>query len=96
MVSVFFGIQAPYGMKRDRNVKMEHTKISTDIEQNIKQFQQLFADSADIKMKEMRLGKGKKRRCFLAYIEVAVSNMLLETTALGDCWRHYRSCRTET
>ena len=38
---------------------MEHTKISTDIEQNIKQFQQLFADSADIKMKEMRLGKGK-------------------------------------
>ena len=43
-------------MKRDRNVKMEHTKISTDIEQNIKQFQQLFADSADIKMKEMRLG----------------------------------------
>ena len=43
---------------------MEHTKISTDIEQNIKQFQQLFADSADIKMKEMRLGKGKRRRCF--------------------------------
>ena len=34
---------------------MEHTKISTDIEQNIKQFQQLFADSADIKMKEMHL-----------------------------------------
>lgn len=62
---------------------MEHTKISTDIEQNIKQFQQLFADSADIKMKKMRLGKGKRRRCFLAYIEVAVSNMLLETTALG-------------
>lgn len=62
---------------------MGHTKISTDIEQNIKQFQQLFADSADIKMKEMRLGKGKRRRCFLAYIEVAVSNMLLETTALG-------------
>ncbi|MDY6280146.1 MAG: spore germination protein, partial [Roseburia faecis] len=62
---------------------MGHTKISTDIEQNIRQFQQLFADSADIKMKEMRLGKGKKRRCFLAYIEVAVSNMLLETTALG-------------
>ena len=51
-------------MKRDRNVKMEHTKISTDIEQNIKQFQQLFADSADIKMKEMRLGKGKKKTLF--------------------------------
>ena len=62
---------------------MEHTKISTDIEQNIKQFQQLFADSADIKMKEMRLGKGKRRRCFLAYIEVAVSNDGFGETAGG-------------
>ena len=40
---------------------MEHTKISTDIEQNIKQFQQLFADSADIKMKENASGKRKKK-----------------------------------
>ena len=63
---------------------MGHTKISTDIEQNIRQFQQLFADSADIKMKEMRLGKGKRRRCFLAYIEVAVSNMLLERCIIHD------------
>lgn len=62
---------------------MEKTKISTDFEENKKQFQKLFADSADIKMKEMCLGKGKGRRCLLAYIEVAVSNMLLENTALG-------------
>ena len=48
---------------------MEHTKISTDIEQNIKQFQQLFADSADIKMKEMRLGKGKRRGRFIYFPE---------------------------
>ena len=47
---------------------MGHTKISTDIEQNIKQFQQLFADSADIIMKEQLQGKGKRRRCFLSYI----------------------------
>ncbi len=33
---------------------MEHTKISTDIEQNIKQFQQLFADSADIDKETLR------------------------------------------
>lgn len=63
---------------------MEHTKISTDIEQNIKQFQQLFADSADIKMKEMRLGKGKKRRCFLAYIEVGSQQYAAGDNRIGE------------
>ena len=61
----------------------EKTKISTDIQKNIDAYRKLFADCADIKMKEMWLGSEKKTRCFLAYIEVAVSNMLLETTALG-------------
>ena len=37
---------------------MEHTKISTDIEQNIKQFQQLFADSASGKRKKKTLFSG--------------------------------------
>ena len=59
------------------------TKISTDIQKNIDAYKEVFADCADIKMKEMRLGQEKTTRCFIAYIEVAVSNMLLETTALG-------------
>ncbi len=68
MVSVFFRYTGTLWDEKDRNVKMEHTKISTDIEQNIKQFQQLFADSADIKMKEMRLGKGKKKKTLFSGI----------------------------
>ena len=48
-----------FHIKRDRNVKMGHTKISTDIEQNIRLFKQLLAESEDFKMKEMRLGIGK-------------------------------------
>ena len=58
-------------------------KISTQLDENIAAFQQLFADCADIKNKQMRIGQKKGRRCFLAYVEVAVSNMLLENTALG-------------
>lgn len=59
------------------------TRISTDLELNIDRYQRLFADCADIKMRRMALGQNKSRECFIAYIEVSVSNMLLETTALG-------------
>ena len=59
------------------------TIISNHLEENIRVYQALFKDCADIKMRSMFIGREKKRKCFLAYIEVAVSNMLLENTALG-------------
>ena len=49
----------------------------------MKAYQQIYKDCSDIKMREMMLGRKKNVRCFLAYIEVAVSNILMETTALG-------------
>lgn len=49
----------------------------------MKAYRQIYKDCSDIKMREMMLGKKKNIRCFLAYIEVAVSNILMETTALG-------------
>ena len=60
---------------------MGQTKISINLDENIKHYRELFKDCDDIKMKEMKLGN--TRRGFLSYIEVAVSNMLLENTALG-------------
>lgn len=59
------------------------TSVSENIKENIKVYQQIYKDCSDIKMREMMLGKKKNIRCFLAYIEVAVSNILMETTALG-------------
>lgn len=59
------------------------TLVSENIKENIKAYQQIYKDCSDIKMREMMLGKKKNVRCFLAYIEVAVSNILMETTALG-------------
>lgn len=49
----------------------------------MKAYRQIYKDCSDIKMREMMLGRKKNVRCFLAYIEVAVSNILMETTALG-------------
>lgn len=59
------------------------TSVSENIKENIKVYRQIYKDCSDIKMREMMLGKKKNIRCFLAYIEVAVSNILMETTALG-------------
>lgn len=59
------------------------TSVSENIKENIKAYQQIYKDCSDIKMREMMLGKKKNVRCFLAYIEVAVNNILMETTALG-------------
>lgn len=59
------------------------TLVSENIKENIKAYRQIYKDCSDIKMREMMLGRKKNIRCFLAYIEVAVSNILMETTALG-------------
>ena len=59
------------------------TSVSENIKENIKAYRQIYKDCSDIKMREMMLGRKKNIRCFLAYIEVAVSNILMETTALG-------------
>ncbi len=64
---------------------MEKQRISVDIEENIKRYRQIYTDCADVKMQEMYLGENRSCKCFLAYIEVAITNTLLWNTALGRC-----------
>ena len=45
---------------------------------------QLFANCADIKKKEMCIGQHQEIRCFLIYIEITLSSVMLRTTALGN------------
>lgn len=59
------------------------TKVSKNINKNIARFKEIYKDCADIKMRSMWLGEKKGRECFLAYIEISVSNTMLEQTALG-------------
>ncbi len=58
-------------------------RISTNIETNIQIYKDIYKDCSDIKMREMQLGRNQNRKCFLAYIEVSINNVLLERTALG-------------
>lgn len=58
--------------------------VVNDIEENIKNYQELFSDCADIKMRRMFLGKDMNICCMVAYIETSVSNMILERSVLGQ------------
>lgn len=61
---------------------MNQTPVFIEIQKNIEGYKDIFKDCADIKMKEMTLGKGK-RRCFLAYIEVNLQSTTFEASAVG-------------
>lgn len=63
-------------------------KISTVLQENIDEFNALCADCDDIIRRTMRLGKETKVDCFMAYVEVAVSNMILEDSVLGRLLNH--------
>lgn len=58
-------------------------KIVPDLKENIEAFRQIFSDCDDIKTRRMKLGRELGVECFIAYVEVAVGNMLLEDSVLG-------------
>lgn len=51
----------------------ERLMVSTDLQENIAVFEEIFADCRDIMRRSMQLGKSGKVCCFLAYIEVTLS-----------------------
>lgn len=63
-------------------------KISRDILENEKYIRSRCAGCADILIRPMMLGKGTRVRCLVVYIEVAVSNMMLEDSVLGKLINH--------
>lgn len=62
---------------------VQKTKVSSHIDKNIEKFKEIFGQSADIKMKEMVLGKDGNVRCFLAYVEVALASGMLKSSSVG-------------
>lgn len=67
----------------------EPVKISTDIHKNEKYIQEQYKNCADILIRSMRLGENRKVDCLMVYIEVAVSNMMLDDSALGKMINHF-------
>lgn len=63
-------------------------KISRDIQENEAYIRRRCEGCADILIRPMMLGAGTKVRCLVVYIEVAVSNMMLEDSVIGKLINH--------
>ena len=64
-------------------------KIYHDLRKNEAYIREKFENCADILIRPMRLGNESKIDCLIVYIEVAVSNMLLDDSALGKMINHF-------
>lgn len=58
--------------------------MTTNIDENIKSFRQIYSDCSDIKMQEMYLGRDASIKCFVAYIEVTCAYPVSITVHLDD------------
>lgn len=58
-------------------------KISGNLKENAQIIRQMIKGCDDILFRPMKLGKAQETDCFLIYIEVAVSNMMLEDSVIG-------------
>lgn len=63
-------------------------KISKDIRENEAYIKERCTGCSDIIIRPMMLGNEKKVRCLVVYIEVAVSNMVLEDSVIGKLINH--------
>ena len=64
----------------------------TDLRQNIESMEIFFHDCADIKKKQMKLGKNQDTACYLTFIEVSVD---MGTSALGETLKYLNSLSQE-
>ena len=63
-------------------------KISCRIEENEAYVRKRLENCDDFIIRPMLLGEEKKIRCLVVYIEVAVSNMVLEDSVIGKLVNH--------
>jgi len=68
---------------------MEKTKISSSLKENEAYVRARCENCADILIRPMRLGEKSKVDCLMVYIEVAVSNMMLDDSAIGKMVNHF-------
>ena len=80
------------GMKRGGKLlkKLEESrKVSANLRENEKYLRNRLENCSDILIRPMRLGDKHKVDCLMVYIEVAVSNMMLDDSALGKMINHF-------
>lgn len=62
----------------------EQTPIVKELQTNIIEFEHMFEGCADVKRRSFALGKNADVDCYIAFIEVTVSNMMLSESILGN------------
>ena len=80
------------GMKRGGKLlkKLEESrKVSANLRENEKYLRSRLENCSDILIRPMLLGDKHKVDCLMVYIEVAVSNMMLDDSALGKMINHF-------
>ena len=65
------------------------TEISRNVHKNEAYIRKRCENCADIMIRPMRLGDERKTDCLMVYIEVAVSNMMLDDSAIGKMINHF-------
>lgn len=73
----------------------QKTPVSKQLDENVERYRQIFADCADIKMREMKLGKRQSVGCMAAYIEVAGGDLMFEHSLVGRFLNDMCSCPDE-
>ncbi len=67
----------------------KQTKISESLRENEKYLRNRLEKCSDILIRPMRLGEKQKVDCLMVYIETAVSNMMLDDSAIGKMINHF-------
>ena len=67
----------------------DQRKISANLRENEKYLRSRLEKCSDILIRSMRLGEKQKVDCLMVYIEVAVSNMMLDDSAIGKMINHF-------
>ena len=68
---------------------MEKRLISSNLRENEAYIRVRFENCDDILIRPMKLGDERKVDCLMVYPEVAVSNMMLQDSALGKMINHF-------
>ena len=71
-------------------------EISAQLQKNEKEIARLCADCADIIQKKMKIGRRKQVSCLLVYVEMAISNLIMEDSALGKLLTQLEELEDET
>ncbi len=63
--------------------------MTSSLRENEKYLRKRLKNCSDILIRPMRLGEQRKVDCLMVYIEVAVSNMMLDDSAIGKMINHF-------